>query len=287
MCSFTHSLVRIALPKSPSTHSPLAISLTAPLGRRVHHPIAMFSSKEKRVHYERGTKGGKSSHRNSRDSGVGSSSASDRASLGTSPDDDHPFSRQQIHNQRQELGAVQEALDAAYEKIKQLEEKNHRLNESLAESNKENRRLKKENGGLMNKVDLLTEENRLSKEKCRREGPPRTGTSSSSSGSRPERASPPRRFEETQRRSDDGSQTSGRRSIRRESVHERPPPIVPPAPYNPTPNPFSPISPRPSSGSYIIPIQPPVTYAQPPITYTTSPTASNYPNDGRYHPYPL
>jgi hypothetical protein len=247
----------------------------------------MSSPKQKRVHYERGTKGGKSSHRNSRDSGVGSSSASDRASLGTSPEDEHPFSRQQIENQRHQLGPVKEALDAAYEKIRQLEEENKKLNDALTERNRENRAFKRENMDLLSKLELLTEEKRA-KEKTR------TGaSSSSSSGSRTERASPPRRHEETQRRLEEGSQTSGRRSIRRESVHGRPLPIVPQAPYNPNPNPFAPITTRPSSGSYIVPIQSPVTYAPAPITYSaapaypTSPTTSNYPNDGRYHPHPL
>jgi len=252
--------------------------------------IAMSAPREKRVHYERGTKGGKSSHRHSRDSGVGSSSASDRASVGTSPDDDSPFSRQQIENQRQELGAVQEALDAAYEKIKKLEDSKARLNESLAESNKENRLLKRERLELMTKIDFMTEEKR--KEKARREpASPRTGTSSASSGSRTERASPPRRLDEP-RRIEDSSQAGGRRVNRRESAHE-PPPIVPQAPYNSSPNPFTPVSSRPSSGTYIVPIQTPVTYAPAPISYTTapafpnSPATSNYPNDGRYHPYPL
>lgn len=253
--------------------------------------IAMSAPKERRVHYERGTKGGKSSHRQSRDSGVGSSSASDRASMGT-PDEDIPFSRQQIEKQRQQLGAVQEALDAAYEKIRQLEESKARLNESLAESNKENRQLKRERLELMTKIDFMTEEKR-SKEKSRREpASPRTGTSSASSGSRTERASPPRRLEEP-RRIEDGSQASGRRVIRRESAHERAPPVVPQAPYNSSPNPFTPVSSRPSSGTYIVPIQTAVTYAPAPVTYTaapafpSSPATSKYPNDGRYHPYPL
>lgn len=264
------------------------------------HPIAMSSPK--RVHYERGTKGGKYSHRNSnsRDSGVGSSSASDRASIGTSPDD-APFSREQIENQRHQLGPVHEALDAAYEKIRQLEGSNRSLNESLAESNRENRLMKRERAALLKTIDDFTMlEEKRSKEKSRREAAPRTGSSTSSSTSRTERVSPrgspPRRVEEAeprqQRRIEEASQTGGRRSIRRESVHERPP-VVPQAPYNSSPNPFTPISPRPSSGSYIVPIQQPVTYAPAPITYTTapayptSPATSNYPNDGRYHPYPL
>src|SRR5271170_6384087 len=106
----------------------------------------MSSPKQKKVHYERCTKGGKSSHvhRSSRDSGVGSSSASDRASLGTAPEYVAPFSRQQIEEQRHILSAVQEALDAANERIKHLECINAELNVVLTKSNKENRLLKRE-----------------------------------------------------------------------------------------------------------------------------------------------
>jgi hypothetical protein len=257
----------------------------------------MSSSKEKRVHYERGTKGSKSSHahRSSRDSGVGSSSASDRASLGTSPNDEAPFSHQQIENQRRDLSAVHEALDAAYENIRQLEESLARLNESLTESNKENRQLKREKMELMNKVDFLKDELKDEKrlnERVRREGTPRTGASTASYGSHNERATPPRRDEfeaRPPRHADEGSQASGWRSIRRESGYDRPP-IVPQPPYNSTPNPFTPISERSASAAYMPTT---VTYAPATVTYSTAPVfptapaPNNYPNDGRYHPYPL
>jgi hypothetical protein len=258
--------------------------------------IAVMSApKEKRVHYERGTKGGKPAHRHSRDSGVGSSSASDRASLGTAPDDETPFSSQQIESQRHKLGPLKDALDAAYEKIRQLEASKQRLNESLTESNKENRQLKRERLDLLNKLEFMTEEKRArdkAKDKARRAPALPSGNSSASSGSRTERASPARRIDES-RRIEDGSQQQPRRSIRRESAHERPLPIVPQAPYNADPNPFTPVSSRPSSGTYIVPIKSPVTYAPAPVTYTTapafptSPAPSNYPNDGRYHPHPF
>jgi hypothetical protein len=114
-------------------------------------------------------------HRSSRDSGVGSSSASDRASLGTAPDS--PFTYQQVDEQRQILGAVQEALDAANEKIRQLEAANAKLNTALFESNKENRLLKREKADLHNKLDDALDDveakprsSRSSQEKCRLSG---------------------------------------------------------------------------------------------------------------------
>jgi hypothetical protein len=232
----------------------------------------MPSPREKKVHYERGTKEDKSSYRHSRDSGVGSSSTSDRASLGTPPKD-VPFSRHQIENQRYNLSAVQEALDAAYEKIRQLEQSTARLDDALADSNKKNRQLKREGMELMSQVEALTKEEKRS----RRE-------------SRTERNSPPRRDEQqppSPRRIEEGSQTGPRRTtIRRESVHERLP-TVPQAPYNPAPNPFTP---RPASGSYIVPVgvhgPPSVTYSPAALAYNPTPSPK-YPNDGLYHPYPL
>jgi chromosome segregation ATPase len=118
-------------------------------GRVVDVPINMSSSKQKKVHYERGTKG--KGHR-SRDSGVGSSSASDRASLGTSGGaEDSPFDEDQRHI----LSAVQEALDAANERIRHLEAANSSLNAELSDSNKENRIIKREKSELLHKIDRL------------------------------------------------------------------------------------------------------------------------------------
>jgi len=106
----------------------------------------------KKVHYDRGrTKDRQHSHRSRRDSGVSSGSASDRASLGPIPD--KPFTSQQRDDQRQILGAVQEALDAANEKIRQLEAANAKLNTALKESNQENRLLKRKRAELHNELD--------------------------------------------------------------------------------------------------------------------------------------
>lgn len=254
----------------------------------------MSSSKGKKVHYERGTKGEKSHrHHNSRDSGVGSSSASDRASLGTSPLDESPFNYRQIQDQRKSVTALQEALDAANDKVRQLEAANARLSASLAESNKEVRSLKKERLDLLKKndelVDDLEDERRLN-ERLRREGSPRTGGAALSP--RTERRSTPPRREHTDprphHREDERSQ--GSYSERRTSY-------IPTVPQTPPPqNPFTPISPistRAPSVSY----GSAVTYAPAPVTYTSSPiynspppstTSSRFaPNDGKYHPYPV
>jgi septal ring factor EnvC (AmiA/AmiB activator) len=114
----------------------------------------MSSRTKKNVDLDR--KPTRSHHRSSRDSGVGSSSASDRASLGTAPDS--PFTYQQRDEQRQILGAVQEVLDAANEKIRQLEAANAKLNTALKESNQENRLLKREKAELHNKLDEANED---------------------------------------------------------------------------------------------------------------------------------
>ena len=254
----------------------------------------MSSSRGKKVHYERGTKGEKSHrHHNSRDSGVGSSSASDRASLGTSPLDESPFNYRQIQDQRLSVTALQEALDAANDKIRQLQGDNAKLNSSLAESNKENRALRKERLDLVTKVDELLEdldEERRATEKFRREASPRTGGAAPSTSKTERRTTPPRR-ESTDsrpsRRDDERSQGSynGRTTYM---------PQAPQAP--PAQNPFTPLSPistRASSVSYPVGA---VTYAPAPVGYTTSPIYSSapppassgrFPNDGLYHPYPL
>lgn len=253
----------------------------------------MSFSKGKKVHYERGTKEGKSHGRhNSRDSGVGSSSASDRASLGTSPLDESPFNYRQIQDQRHSLTALQEALDAANDKIRQLQGENSKLNTSLSESNKENRFLKKERIDLLNKVDDLNEDledERKANEKFRRESSPRTGGAAPSRTER--RATPPKREHTEQRprrRGDERSQ--GSYSEHRTTYM----PTAPPAP--PSQNPFmpqTPVSIRTPSVSYAPTA---VTYAPAPVAYTTAPmytsppasATSRYPpNDGRYHPHPI
>jgi len=117
-----------------------------------------MSSSKKKIHYD-STKRGKGAHRSSRedhDSGIGSSTASDRASI--SVPSDSQSSHGQIEDQRQILGVVQEALDSANERIRQLERDNSSLNLLLSESNKENRLLKRERSDLLNKVDSLMED---------------------------------------------------------------------------------------------------------------------------------
>jgi hypothetical protein len=264
----------------------------------------MMSSSKKKVHYERGTKGGKShhSHRSSRDSGVGSSSASDRASLGTAPEHDPPFSYQQIEDQRLNLSAVQEALDAANERIKKLEATTEKLNGLLADSNKENRSLKKERHDLLDQIDELNADLDDEKRLNRREASPRTGAATPS-GSRTERRTTPPRREADPRQShrvDEGSQ--GSRVERRISWKEIPVSLyndraLPSAPQ-PPPNPFMPNSTRPPSVSYPATT---VTYAPATVSYAPAPvfgiappaaaaaprSTNGYPNDGRYHPYPL
>ncbi|KUJ22932.1 uncharacterized protein LY89DRAFT_727721 [Mollisia scopiformis] len=236
----------------------------------------------KRVHYERGTKGGSHSQRSSRDSGIGS--ASDRASLGTGVDDT-AFSYQETQNQRRNIDALQEALDAAYATIKQLESSNKKLSDSLADSNKENRQLKKEKGGLLDKVEELLvdlKEERKANDRLRRETSPRSGT----------RTTPPR-VEAPRHRSDTSS--SGRRA----SVVYDMPPLAP----QPPPNPFAPLNTRlppvtftqspsvtyaPTTMSYTAPVYAPISPPSVRSHYSSSSSSSSHTkNDGKYHLQPL
>jgi hypothetical protein len=118
--------------------------------RTTAEQITTSVSNQKKVHYERGTKGVKS-HAQRRDSSVESGFASDRASLGTV--DESPFTHEQIEDQRHILSAVQVALDAANEKIRVLEAHHSKLNVDLVEGNQENRSLKREKEDLINKVE--------------------------------------------------------------------------------------------------------------------------------------
>ena len=257
----------------------------------------MSSNRGKKVHYERGTKGEKSHrHHNSRDSGVGSSSASDRASLGTSPVGDD-FNYHQIQNQRLSVTALQEALDAANEMIRQLQEENAKLSASLAESNKENRAFRKERLELLNKVDDLMDDLEYEKrvnEKFKRESSPRTGGAAPAPKTE-RRTTPPRREEPRPIRRDvDERSERSERSDRSQGSYGRTTymPSAPTAP--PGQNPFlpqSPISTRAPSVSYP---QTAVTYAPAPVTYSSAPvysppssTSRGFPNDGLYHPYPV
>jgi hypothetical protein len=266
----------------------------------------MFTQKPKKVHYERGTKGDKSSHGHrstgSRDSGVGSSSASDRASLGTSLEQDTSFNYLDIEDQRNRPGAVREALDAANERIRQLEAANSKLNAQLTESNKENRTLKRERVELLNKVDFLMddlEDEKKKNERVKREGSPRTSAAPSIPKQERRKTPPRRESKEVDPRRSDDERSKGSHRERRENWRELPlplfdrPPTAPQPPANSAPNPFLPNSSRPHSSSYAPPPTA-VTYAPAPITYTTAPpfpprhSPSDYfPNDGGYHPYPL
>ncbi|KAF4621540.1 hypothetical protein G7Y89_g14532 [Cudoniella acicularis] len=270
----------------------------------------MSSSKpSKKVHYSSTTKGGKSSsshghsHKGSRDSGVGSSSASDRASLGTSPNES-PFNSQEIQFQRHNPTALNEALNAANEKIRELEEKNEMLNALLTESNRENRLLKRERKELLEKVDDLeqdVDDERAINERLRREniGSPRTSAATTTTAN----SSATRR----------GSVVEQRRFSR--SNAPTLPPLVPQAPQSSAPNPFTPLSERPAV-TYA-PASSQVAYAPTTISYAPSPVFTTvaqgprqsskkkqvqqvqqqqkqqqqqermYPNDGNYHPYPV
>jgi hypothetical protein len=223
-------------------------------------------------------------HRSSRDSGVGSSSASDRASLGTAPDS--PFTYQQVNDQRQILGAVQEALDAANEKIRQLEAANAKLNTALAESNKENRLLKREKADLHNKLDAAIDEIE-SKEKridhLEREMPPRRNEEKRSSTS--SRSSREEKEKRSIRRS---SSSHGHRSSWRGPV----PLYDSHASAGTTPNPFAPRGAPLPAQTYHAPG--PVAYATDQLSYAAGPTFGHphspvrerY-NDGRYHLSPV
>ena len=253
----------------------------------------MLSSQKKKVHYERGTKGSeKHGRHHSRDSGIGSSSASDRASLGTSPLDESPFNYRQIQDQRQSLTALQEALDAANDKIRHLQSDNAKLNVSLAESNKENRALKKERIELLNNVeDLMVDlkDERKANEKFRRESSPRSGGATPTSSRTERRTTPPKREQRTRRHDDE--RFPGNYSEHRTTYL----PTAPQAP--PSQNPFTPLSPISTQAPSVSYGSATVAYAPAPVAYTTSPTYSSPPpsatsrryppNDGGYHLYPV
>jgi peptidoglycan hydrolase CwlO-like protein len=272
----------------------------------------MSSSRGKKVHYERGTKGEKSHrHTSSRDSGVGSSSASDRASLGTSPLDESPFNYRQIQDQRLSVTALQEALDAANDKIRQLQGDNAKLNSTLAESNKENRAFKKERLELLNKIDDLIDDLEYEKkanEKFRRESSPRTSAAAPSKTSKTERRTTPPRAEprpassrresadpRPSRRDEERSERS-EKSERSAGSYGRTTYVPTATQGPPSQNPFMPLPTNPARTPSVSYAPSAVTYAPAPVSYTTSPiytspppsaTSSRFPNDGLYHPYPL
>lgn len=270
-----------------------------------------MSSKQKKVHYERGTKGGKSSsshtRHHSRDSGIGSSSASDRASLGTADHDEYSYPDHQVEDQRYNLRVVQEALNAAYDKIQRLEASNASLNDSLTESNKENRALKKEKSGLIKENDdLLAAIYELNK-RLKKESPPRISTSKPSSSDREKERRPSSRKGSDSPRTttytmDERPRSNHSDSHRRSStvydqthVYASSPPLAPQAPYNPHPNPFAP---KTSGVSYAtVPVS--VAYAPSTVSYSSTPLYTVTPHssssnrrskeydDGKYHLQPL
>jgi hypothetical protein len=270
----------------------------------------MSSSKhtkeKKKVRYETGTKPGHS-HRSSRDSGVGSSSASDRASLGTA--NESPFSYQQIEDQRHTLSACQNALDAAVDKIRQLEAANASLNDLLAKSNKENRLLKKEKRDLLHQVDDLLgdlDDEKQVNERLRRAGSPRTGTAAAASAASTTKTSksekrptpPPRResnaFSQQHPFHDERMSHDPRaeRAPPLSPVYNYAPPLARQPPHNTHPNPFMPrttpsFTPAPVSVTYA----PPTTLSYNPTpSYTITPHSQSNrhpPNDGKYHLQPL
>jgi chromosome segregation ATPase len=248
--------------------------------------MSFSNQKKKKVHYESGTKwstkGWKHrAHRSSRDSGVGSSSASDRASLGTA--DESPFTHEQIEDQRHILSSVHEALDAANEKIRGLEASHFKLNTALTESTKENRLLKREKEDLFNKVEdllrALSEERKMN-ERLRRETSPRTGE---------RRTTPPRREAEIPRtyvRVDERPQASSARSDRRSSYQ------MPTSPATAQPNSFAPLPTRTPSVTYapagsVVYAPSTVSYASAPVYPTSLPSPREHYSDGKYHLSPL
>ena len=268
----------------------------------------MFPSNKKKVHYERGTKGGKSSqgHRSSgsRDSGVGSESASDRAALGTSPGIDPQFSRLDLEDQRSRPWAIQEALDSANEKIRQLQAEKMDLDDQLAQANKENRALKRDRTDLLTKVDFLMEDlkNATKNSKSKQETSPRTGVPTPKTTER--RTTLPRKEpKEAESRRYKDERTQDRRQSWRElpgPLYDGRPPAAPQPPPNTAPNPFMPNSARTPSVSapyaasavYATVTPSTVSYA-PQMIYPTAPasirssTSHHSKEDGLYHSYPL
>jgi hypothetical protein len=262
----------------------------------VLHPTTMMSSSnKKKVHYTSSTKGKSShsyskshSHKGSRDSGVGSSSASDRASVGDT--NDSPFNSQEIQYQRHNPTALAEALDAANDKIRDLLENNEQLQRLLKESNKEKRSLREEKIDLIAEVEDLgreLDEEKRAHNKLRREVSPRAVANSSST----RRTTP---SSSHRRRDDERSQGSG--SYREESGRRY---IVPQPPPNNAPNPFTPLSERTSAPSGVT-YAPAATVTSSPDAYSTAPTFAARPagsgasgssygasNDGNYHSYPV
>ncbi|TVY94177.1 hypothetical protein LAWI1_G000437 [Lachnellula willkommii] len=259
----------------------------------------MSSSNKKKVRYTESTLGKSSnshskghSHKSSRDSGVGSSSASDRASVGDTTES--PFNSQEIQYQRHNPTALAEALDSANEKIRELFEHTQHLQRLLKESNKEKRSLKEEKNDLLMEVEGLgheLKEEKRAHDKLRKETGQRVATSNSRST---RRSTPPSSH---RRRDDERSQGSG--SYHEEAGQRY---IVPQPPPNNAPNPFIPLNERPSaqSGVAYAPPTTTISYSPTAVAYSSAPAFSSRPagsrasggshktsSDGNYHPYPV
>ncbi|PVH83589.1 hypothetical protein DL98DRAFT_585478 [Cadophora sp. DSE1049] len=238
-------------------------------------------------HYERSTK--RHRHHKSRDSVIGRSVASDRATQGSTVTD--PLNDCQVEDQRGNLRAVQEALDAAYDRINDLEANNASMNESLTDSNRENRALKKEKIGLIGeKEDLLNIiENlnkRLTSEASRRS--PDNASTMAGPQRRPSIRQPdlPRQQLHTDEQPHPGHDD------KRSSMYERTNlPFAPKPPLNPHTNPFAPRTPPMMTHTSIPPTVPRTSN----ISRSIAPLQAVAPHapklrsqdDGKYHLGPL
>lgn len=219
----------------------------------------MFSTKPKKVHYSSARKGGHGASCDSRDSALGSSTASDRASLGTcTPPEESLFHLPETDNNN----TLNEALDAAHERISRLEDNYNDLKDQLKDSHRENRLLKQEKNDAHKELDRLFDE--LATE--RRNNERREHSQASSA---------------TSRDSSVFDTSNERRATRRLSTSQSSrPPLVPQAPRNLAPNPFTPFKERsgPSYGpilvSYTSSTPSTAFYAPPSIPYTAASSIS-------------
>lgn len=191
-------------------------------------------------HYERSTKSHR--HHKSRDSAIGRSIPSNRASHGSTVKED-PLNDCQVQDQRGNLRAVQEALDAAYDLIKDLEANNASMNESLTDSNRENRALKKEKIGLIKEnEDLLNIIENLNKRLTSEASPRSPGNAFAMAG--PQRRPSIRRPDSPHQQLHTDEQPHLGHDDRRPSMYERTNLyFAPEPPPNPQPNPFAPETP--------------------------------------------